>query len=1172
MNIKMKWKRLLTGFLCMVLLACNAGSVFAEDTDIYNLTVSGNDISGNDSKGESGETETEENVTDKNGEKEPGKESDTEASEAVEELLQPLSLETDGYDISAADRTYTAGENITAYYFASEGILLLEGTGEMTGWNAQADVPWAGETINSAIVREGITAIGSYAFSYHPELGSITLPDSLKAVGSYAFCVQDSTYMTAGNLHSVGIPAGVESIGSYAFQGNKLNAIAIPDSVKVIGEYAFAGCCDAESLSIGSGLSEISSYAFQNLNRVKTLVIPDNIKTIAPGAFHNTGASEIIISDGVRMIGRSAFYLCENAEVITLGNSVETIGQMAFSQCKKLKTLVIPDSVTSIGVEAFKNCNSLSVLTLGDGLQTIGNYAFDGAYILEGIDIPDHVTQIGNGCFNNSRALKNISIGRNVVGIGNRAFFVIDTTKTNVETENKAAIEYNWANDRREVTFRSKIVFKDHAGNILKELVLEHGDTILDKVPDVGDYEDEGHTYTFTGWEPEITGDTRVTGGAEYIPQYATTAKEYVVIFKDYDGAVLKELQLPYGDTVPDKAPLPSREADGATVYMFTGWLPELAVGAVVTGEAEYTAQYSTVERKHTVTFKDYDGSILVQKEVAHGTLLSPLAPVPQREDEGLSVYTFHCWSPALQETDTLTEDITYTALYRRKTQTGIQVNYKGEMMEGDPVSTETMTVYPVYRVFDENDKLVEMIWDDKAVIGADDVRFSKDYLDRGSNEILIEQISTGLTITADIFGSYIDGIAVWQPPKELEAGTELRELDVYFTRTIEDKAGFIENNLPDLTKKVEKYELDKKDSVIIKEGDNEISVTEKESGKEYEVIIHITGIPKKTGDGGDDTKKDPEEDVSGNDPSDKKDETTSGNDPTDKKDDTTSGNDPADKKDETISGNDPADKKDETTSGNDPADKKEEKPSDGADDPGKNAGGGSDGKDKEPDVNINISVTDTDTAKPESGRHHSNPGTAEDSEPDTTGKEQDLTDLPDDGYAIRKTGKPVKTGDEAYAKLLVTAAIGLACVVLLILLCGITEAGSYIAFFTGRIFFRKNRKGFHGILTKTENPYLTVNAPENMTETVQDVIDRTGSIEECIAELKKSGAVTYLPSGTRITVFYTGKDDALETIYLKADEEKLFAILKGLPEKGKIIVQFTNEAAKLNIKLRCQK
>lgn len=96
--------------------------------------------------------------------------------------------------------------------------------------------------------------------------------------------------------------------------------------------------------------------------------------------------------------------------------------------------------------------------------------------------------------------------------------------------------------------------------------------------------------------------------------------------------------------------------------------------------------------------------------------------------------------------------------------------------------------------------------------------------------------------------------------------------------------------------------------------------------------------------------------------------------------------------------------------------------------------------------------------------------------------------------------------------------------------------------------------------------------APENMTETVQDVIDRTGSIGECIAELKESKAMTYLPSGTRITVFHTGKDDALKTIHLKADEEKLFAILKGLPEKGKIMIQFTNEAAKLNMKLRCQK
>lgn len=87
MNIKMKWKRLLIGFLCMMLLACNAGSVFAEDMDIYAPTVSGNDISGNDSKGESGDNKTEESGTEQDSEGEPGREPGTEASDAAEDLL-----------------------------------------------------------------------------------------------------------------------------------------------------------------------------------------------------------------------------------------------------------------------------------------------------------------------------------------------------------------------------------------------------------------------------------------------------------------------------------------------------------------------------------------------------------------------------------------------------------------------------------------------------------------------------------------------------------------------------------------------------------------------------------------------------------------------------------------------------------------------------------------------------------------------------------------------------------------------------------------------------------------------------------------------------------------------------------------------------------------------------
>ena len=802
---KMKWKRLLIGFLCMMLLASNAASVFAEDADAGTDTVSGNDISGNDVPDTSGETETGEDGPGKSEETEAEKEQEGESGEdtAAEDPIQLFSLETDGYDVSAADRTYTAGENITAYYFESDGTLLFEGTGPMTEWETDHDVPWDSETINTAIVGEGITTLGAYALSYHQELTTITLPDTLKAIGDYAVCETYWYSGTKGNLRNIDIPAGVEKIGTFAFRGNALEKITIPDSVTDIGENAFAECRDAESLSIGSGLSEIKERTFSGLINLKTIRIPGNVETIQKMAFLKTGAAEIIISDGVKVIGESAFELCENAEVITLGSTVENIGSRAFLGCKKLKTLVIPDSVMMIESYAFQSCSSLSDLTLGSGLLKILNHAFEGAYVLERLEIPDNVGQIASSAFYDSRALKDISLGSGITSLGYRVFYVEDMTKTNVEAGNKTVMDYDWADDGREVTFQSKVVFKDHAGNSLKELLLEHGETVMDKAPVMGDYEDGGDTYVFTGWEPEITEDTKVTGRAEYKPKYSVAGKG-TVTFRNYDGTVLKEMLLSYGDTILDKAPSASREADARNTYTFSGW------------------------------------------------------------------------SPALGETDELTGDATYTATYKRKTQTGLQVSHDINMPEGTGISTENITVYPIYRVYDENNKLIETIRDDKSVIDAADIRFSKDRIERGSNEVTIEQISTGIIITTEIFGSYIDGIAVWQPPEELEAGTELKELEVYFTRTIEDKAGYIENGVIDRSKRVRKYKLNKKDLVIIEEGDNEICVTEEETGDGHKRTVHIKGWRKKT-----------EEDVSGNDVPDEKDDGVSGNDPSDdKKDD----------------------------------------------------------------------------------------------------------------------------------------------------------------------------------------------------------------------------------------------------------------------------------------------
>ncbi len=73
------------------------------------------------------------------------------------------------------------------------------------------------------------------------------------------------------------------------------------------------------------------------------------------------GETEVVIPDGVKKIGSSAFERCKNLKSITIPDSVTSIGESAFAECTNLKSIIIPDSVTSIGEDAFENCDNITV-------------------------------------------------------------------------------------------------------------------------------------------------------------------------------------------------------------------------------------------------------------------------------------------------------------------------------------------------------------------------------------------------------------------------------------------------------------------------------------------------------------------------------------------------------------------------------------------------------------------------------------------------------------------------------------------------------------------------------------------------------------------------------------------------------------------------------------------
>ncbi|WP_194757549.1 InlB B-repeat-containing protein, partial [Aliidiomarina indica] len=110
--------------------------------------------------------------------------------------------------------------------------------------------------------------------------------------------------------------------------------------------------------------------------------------------------------------------------------------------------------------------------------------------------------------------------------------------------------------------------------------------------------------YTFTGWSAsldDITGDLTITA------QYAINT--YTVTFQDHDGSVIETQTVEHGSSATAPAD-PTREG-----YTFTGWDASFAE---VTGDLTVTAQYAI--NTYTVTFADYDGSVIETQTVEHGS------------------------------------------------------------------------------------------------------------------------------------------------------------------------------------------------------------------------------------------------------------------------------------------------------------------------------------------------------------------------------------------------------------------------------------------------------------------------------------------------------------------------------------------------------------------------
>lgn len=180
-------------------------------------------------------------------------------------ILSCLSINSFAWTTSVPDENdnwyeieYKEAEDLVISFDEATGTLNVYGHGAIpkankwvnTKYNVDISItgpamyPEYHDRITKLVIHEGITAIGTAAFSGLVNLKEVQLPDSLECIDdwAFAFCL---------SLEKVNFPANLKYINpEIAFGGTRLKSIVLPENIVYFDDDTFAFCYFAEEIII----------------------------------------------------------------------------------------------------------------------------------------------------------------------------------------------------------------------------------------------------------------------------------------------------------------------------------------------------------------------------------------------------------------------------------------------------------------------------------------------------------------------------------------------------------------------------------------------------------------------------------------------------------------------------------------------------------------------------------------------------------------------------------------------------------------------------------------------------------------------------------------------------------------------------------------------------------
>ena len=289
-------------------------------------------------------------------------------------------------------------------------------------------------------VKSDTVSISESAFKDCANLTAILIPSSVKHIDKYAFynCqgltklnfndgierIENDAFGSCEKLTSVNFSETLKSIGAFAFvECKKLSEITIPRSVASVGEYAFSGCENLASVTVSDDLPYVGGRAFEKTKWLNSQ--PDGVVYIGESAYGYKGDmpknTELSLKSGITNISGYAFYEEKNLTSVKIPETVNRIGNWAFLDCEGLKNVNIPDGVKRIESWTFSNCSSLTNITVPDSVTVLDGLAFSYCTNLKNIELSKNLTEIGMGALSHCTSLETIDIPDSVIIMDNIA-------------------------------------------------------------------------------------------------------------------------------------------------------------------------------------------------------------------------------------------------------------------------------------------------------------------------------------------------------------------------------------------------------------------------------------------------------------------------------------------------------------------------------------------------------------------------------------------------------------------------------------------------------------------------------------------------------------------------------------------------------------------------------